>query len=178
MRVRTPFLAVVAALFALPLLASAAHHEAGEAGEAGAEAAVKPAAWDQAKVASLAGQLSKLSEEMRQAVRQQSATESIASGQSRAGENLMDELRGLRIECNRLRKEVEGGKDRDATANLFRRIDKMHRDAAEELRRMFLSEANLDRVKKSRALLEELRLFYTGETDTRPDLVGPKKDDS
>ena len=65
--------------------------------------------------------------------------------------------------------------------NLFRRIDEIHRDAAEELRRMFLSEANLARVKEGRALLEELRLYYTGTVDsfawaaTRPQQWPPEQ---
>lgn len=168
MRTASILVLVLAALLAVPLLALAAHHEAGEA---------QPKAWDQARVAELAGKLSKHSEEMRQAVRQQMATESIAAGQSRASENLIDELRGMRVECNRLRKQVESGKGRDDTANTFRRIDEIHRNTSEELRRMFLTEANLERVKQGRALLEELRLYYTGKVDTRPDLVGPKKDD-
>jgi hypothetical protein len=171
MRTIPTLVPVFAALFAIPLLATAAHHEKEEAAAAGPE----PIAWDQARVADLAGQLSKHSEDMRQAVRMQSGTESVASGQSRATDALIDDLRGLRVECNRLKKEVEGGKGRDDTANNFRRIDEMHRDAAEELRRMFLSEKNIERVKKGRALLEELRVYYTGKTDDRPDLVGPKK---
>lgn len=165
MRVGSTFVPVLAVLFALPGLASAAHHEQ----------AAQPKAWDAARVAELAKKLGKHSEEMRQAVRKAAATESIASGQSRATDALMDDLRGLRVESNKLRKEAEAGKGRDDTENLFRRIDEIHRDAAEELRRMFLSEANLERVKQGRALLEELRLYYTGEVDTRPDLVGPKK---
>lgn len=166
MRVTSTFVTVFAALFTIPLLATAAHHEAGEA---------EPIAWDPAKVAELAEQLGKNAESLRQAVRQQSATESVASGQSRATDTLIDQLRGLRVECNRLKKAAENGKTREDTSNTFRRIDEIHRDAAEELRRMFLSEANLARVKQGRALLEELRLFYTGKPDTRPDLVGPKK---
>ena len=170
MRAGFTFVPVLAAFLAVPLLAGAGHHEAGEAKP-------EPKAWDQARVAELAGDLSKGAEEMRQAVRQQAgATESIAT-QSRATENLMDELRGLRVECNRLRKEVESGKGRDDTVRTFKRVDEIHRNTAEELRRLFLSEANLARVKKERALLEELRLYYTGEVDTRPDLVGPKRDE-
>lgn len=169
MRVSSTLVPVLAALFALPLLASAAHHEQ--------EAAAEPVPWDQAKIADLADRLSRHAEQLRQAVRKQAGTESIASGQSRATDNLIDQLRGLRVECNRLKKQVEDGKGRDDTFNLFRRIDEMHRDAAEELRRMFLTEANLERVKQGRAMLEELRLYYTGKVDSRPDLVGPKKDE-
>jgi hypothetical protein len=168
MRATAPFIAVLAALFAVPLLAAAS-------GDEKREDAAEPIPWDQARVADLARKLGRHSEDMRQAVRQQAATESVASGQSRATDNLIDDLRGLRVECNRLRKEVEGGKGREDTINTFRRIDEIHRDAAEELRRMFLTEANLERVKEGRALLEELRLYYTGRVDTRPDLVGPKK---
>lgn len=165
MRVGTIFVPVLATFFALSLLATAAHHEQ----------AAEPKAWDGEQVAELAGKLGKHSEDMRQAVRKQAGTESLASGQSRATDALIDDLRGLRVECNKLRKEAERGKSREDTENLFRRIDETHRDAAEELRRMFLSEANLERVKEGRALLEQLRLYYTGTIDTRPDLVGPKK---
>jgi hypothetical protein len=171
MRTIPTLVPVLAALFAIPLLATAAHHEKEEAAGAGAD----PIAWDAVRVADLADQLSKHSEDMRQAVRRQAGTESVASGQSRATDSLIDDLRGLRVECNRLKKSVEGGKGRDDTANNFRRIDEIHRNAAEELRRMFLSEENIERVKKGRALLDELRLYYTGKPDERPDLVGPKK---
>ncbi len=166
MRAGSTLVAVLAAFFALSGLASAAQHERG---------ATEPIPWDPAKVADLAERLSKHSEELRQAVRKQVASDSIASGQSRASERLMDRLRGLRVECNRLKKAAEAGKSRDDTRNIFRRIDQIHRDAAEELRRMFLSEENLDRVKRGRAMLEELRLYYTGKPDLRPDLVGPKR---
>jgi hypothetical protein len=165
MRVGTIFVPVLATFFALPLLATAAHHE--QAGE--------PKAWVGEQVAALAQKLGKHAEDMRQAVRKQAGTESLASGQSRATEALIDDLRGLRVECNKLRKQAERGESREDTENLFRRIDEIHRDAAEELRRMFLSEANIERVKEGRALLEALRLYYTGTVDTRPDLVGPKK---
>ena len=172
MRITPTLIAVLAVFFAFPLLAAGSHHEPSEA----AAAEGGPIPWDPAKVADLADQLSKHSEHMRQAVRKQSGTESIASGQSRATDTLLDKLRGLRVEYNRLKKAVEAGKGRDDTFNNFRRIEEMHRDAAEDLRRMFLTEANIERVKKGRAMLDELRLYYTGKPDSRPDLVGPKKD--
>lgn len=167
MRTFASFVAAAAVLF-VPMLAAGEHQEG--------SAEPQPRAWDQARVAELAGKLAKNSEELRNAVRQQAVGETIGSGQSRATEKVMDQLRGLRTDCNRLQKDVEGGKGRDDTLQAFKRIDERRRKVAEELRRMFLTQENLDRVKEGRSLLEELRLYYTGEVDPRPDLVGPKKE--
>jgi len=166
MRVRSPLLPALAALFAIPLLASAAHHEKDEPA---------PIPWDQAAVADLAHRLSRHAEHLRQAVRKLAGTDNIASGQNLASERLIRTQRRIRSECDRLKGQVEDGKGREDTANSFRRIDELHRDAAEDLRRLFLTEADIERVKEGRAMLDELRLYYTGKPDTWPDLVGPKR---
>ena len=170
MRTSSRFVFVLTLLFAVPQVAGAEHHEAA--------AAAEPKAWDQAAVADLAGQLGKHADVMRNAVRNQRATETIASAQNLASRKLIELLRGLRTECNRLKAQVEEGKGRDDTLQNFRRIDQMRRDAAEQLRRMFLSESILDQVKEGRAMLEQLRLYYTGEVDTRPGLVGPSRSEN
>ena len=163
---RANVLCFATAALAWPLLAAADHHEG--------SSAPQPKAWDQARVAALAGELSSDADDLREAVRRQQAAQTIATGQNLASEQVMDQLRGLRAECNRLKRKVEAGKSRDDTLLIFKRIDEIRRDTAEELRRMFLTRKNLDQIEAGRAKLEELRLFYTGQVDTRPDLAGPK----
>lgn len=178
MRVSTLLMTAVAALFVLPLATQAAHHEGEEkaAESEGAPAGLAP--WDQAAVVDLVGRIGKHAEEMRQALRKQAGAESIASGQNRAAWDLNEGLRRLRAQCNSLRGRVEEGEGREDTMGSFQQIDQMARDAAERLRRMFLTQANIDRVKVGSDLLDQLRLYYVGNVDSRPALVGPKRSDN
>lgn len=173
MRALASSVALLALLLLLPLSAPAQ-----QAGGAGEPAAAKPKPWDQAAVADLAGQLAAHSDEMRQAVRQQSGTENVASSQNFASREVIQLLRNLRNQCNQLKLQVEGGAGRDETIQAFRRIDQTRRDAGQRLRKMFLTQENIDRVKAGRELVEQLRLYYTGEVDTSPGLVGPSRSEN
>jgi hypothetical protein len=138
--------------------------------------AAEPPAWDQARMIQLAGGLQKAAHDMRNSVRAQ-PEQGIASGQSYARNNMMDDLRVLEMESKRLKLDLENGKSRDHTYPVFRRLNEVRLNLAEEARRMFLPRSQLDTMKSARAMLEDMRFFYTGEKDETPDLVGPKKDD-
>jgi hypothetical protein len=132
--------------------------------------------WVQADVAALARQVQHACSDLRNKERAQPPS-GIASGQSHARERYMDKLFQAEGEARRLADQAEAGKSRDASYNVFQRLDELQRDAAEEARRMFLPKATIDELQSLRAAIEQLRLYYEGRIDTRPELVGPTKDD-
>ena len=60
---------------------------------------------------------------------------------------------------------------------MFKRLDNLRIQAAEDARRMFLPQETIDMIQNSRATFESLRRYYTGEVDTTPDLRGPTRDE-
>jgi len=146
----------------------AADHEGGEG-------TVALKTWDQAAIGSLADKLQHQADGLRKEARNR-PPEPVGSGQTEGLERYQNTLRSMESEARRLKLEVEAGKGRDDTLNIFKRIDELRRDADEEARRLFLPKATIDSIQASRATLEELRLYYTGTVDDRPDLVGPSKD--
>jgi hypothetical protein len=125
----------------------------------GASAGAEPVAWDGERAAALAGQLAKAVEALRDAVRS-APTPTLASGQARSQEDLMDDLRRIEGEYGRLQRELQSGKGRDETLSSFKQVDLLRRDAGENARRMFLSQPVLEKVEAARALARELAGLY------------------
>ncbi len=154
--------------------AGAAHHEKAEAEEAAPVAAESP--WDQAKVTELVKDLHAKVVTIRKAERN-APPDTIASGQARARKQLNDNFRMIDRESKHLVRRLEEGQGREETLPLFRRVDQLRLDSAEQLRRMFLPQAAIEHIRAARALLDQIRPYYGLPADARPDLHGPSGDE-
>ena len=154
--------------------AGAAHHEKEDAEETAPVAAGIP--WDQARVTDLVKDLSAKVATIRRAERN-APPDSIASGQARARKQLNDNLRLIDRESKHMVRRLEEGQGREETLPLFRRVDQLRLDSAEQLRRMFLPQAVIEHIMAARALLDQIRSYYGLPTDARPDLQERSSDE-
>ena len=103
-------------------------------------------------------------------------TDSLASGQSAAKQRYMDKLLQIEADCRKRADRVENGAGRGDTLGGFERADELSRDLAEEARRLFLPEEQIEQIKADRVAMQQIRLYYTGVELDQPSLVGPTRD--
>ena len=101
----------------------------------------------------------------------------VAAGQASARQRYARQLRTFSNQARGLSERVGKGATRDDSAAQFTRLRTTARDVAEEARRMFLPRASIDEIQKSEEIMNQLSVFYTGASGTRPALTGPSKGD-
>jgi len=138
-------------------------------------AARKP--WNAGEVEQLAAGIGAKATKLRDEMRAR-PKDPVGAGTEPARKRYMDHLRRVEAASRKLANAAKDGKTADDTFTSFQRIDELQRDTAEEARRLFLPKETIDDLQDSRKLVEELRVFYTGEKDTRPGLVGPRRSEN
>jgi uncharacterized membrane protein YccC len=120
---------------------------------------VEPIEWDQAQVTSIAKELAAAVRDLRDAFRREGSP-SREQMQSRAYNQLMDNLRLIRSETAHLARELEASKGHDETFPVFRRIGMLVRDAQRLTPRLFIQESVQQRIDPARALWDKLQPYY------------------
>lgn len=141
-------IAVGLAVFGLSLPVPADQHET-----------VAPA-WDQERVAALAGQLKEAAEGLSRELARRSDQSQVASGQARAMMEFKDEVRVARNESRYLARALADGKSRDETRSAYRRLTTLVRDLRDTGRRLFLQQPALDHIAKANEALDGLAPYY------------------
>jgi len=115
--------------------------------------------WDQASVTALAQDLVKGVDGLRSAARAEPPM-NVASGQARSRHRLNDTLRVIENEARHLAASLEGGAGRDETLPVVERIEELRRVAADDARRIFMTQDLLKKITDARGALEQLRPYY------------------
>lgn len=117
------------------------------------------AKWDQAKVTSLAVELSDVAVELQSSFRRE-PPQAIGSGQARARAMFQDSLRVLRTETRALASELEGGAGLEETWAIARRLRIVVRDLQQEGRRISWKEPVVGHARRAQELVTQLAPFY------------------
>jgi hypothetical protein len=117
-------------------------------------------AWEQEAVTALAAELVGAVNGLRDSMRRDAPPDTRAGAQSRLRFRLLDRLRLIEAEARALQRALAGGASQDETFHIFRRIDELRRDAADDARRMFVPEGTTQKMEAARAVLEKLRPYY------------------
>ena len=156
------FRAIALLVLALVLTAGVARSEdEAKTGEATA-AAVETPAWDQAQVSEIAKELAATIRPLQTALREQPPPQ-LGSGQTNSQIRLRDKLRQLRNNTDQLVARLEAGDGREETFPIFQRIQELRRSAAEDARRIFISDQVGTSIEATREPLGQLAPFY-GQT--------------
>jgi len=117
------------------------------------------AKWDQARVTSLAVELSEVAVELQRSFRRQ-PPQPIGSGQARARAMFQDSLRVLGTETRSLAAELEGGGGIDETWPIARRLRVVVRDLREEGRRISWKDPVASQARRADELVTQLAPFF------------------
>ncbi len=120
------------------------------------------ATWDQAKVTALAKQLVESSTALYDSFYKQPPP-TVGSGQTRAYQQLKQQVRRIRTEARELSSELEKGAGRDETLPSYEDLMATVRDARENARQVFTTSAVTDKAAAVRALLNQLGPYYDPE---------------
>lgn len=122
--------------------------------------------WDQGRITVLAGELHHGVNGLRDRVR--SRKRDLGSMQASSFYRLLDRLRLIESETRLLHHALEAGSNREETLPTYARIALLRRDCAEEMRRLFLDAASLERIARARSIVQQMDAYY-GFDPTRPD---------
>ncbi len=156
------FHATALVALALVLTAGAARSEDEPAPEEATAAAAETPAWDQAQVTEIAKELAATIDPLRTALREQPPPQR-GSGQTNSQTRLRDTLRQLRNSTEQLVARLEAGAGREETFPIFQRIQELRRVAAEDGRRIFISDQVGTSIEATREPLGRLAPYF-GQT--------------
>ena len=151
---RSQFLAGLFALLLVPIVAGAAHHEAGEA------AGAAPKAWDQEAVTQLSDQLWNELGDLRDAFRKDPQYRDGLSTSERAAHQLEGTLKHLETSARQLRDQVKAGKTMEETTPVAQKIGSLLRDADVESSKLMTTKWTQDRVKPVMETLNQIAPYY------------------
>ncbi len=117
-------------------------------------------AWNQEQAATMAADLAQALNGLRDALRREPDSSIVPGGGSRQKHRVRDRLRLMETESKYLASQLRDGRGRDETLPVFKRINEIRRDTADDARRMFLQEPVLAKIDAAREPLEELAGFY------------------
>lgn len=117
------------------------------------------AAWDQARVTSLAAALHEKVDGMRDELRKAGGG-SIASLDAWAYHRLVDNLRLIERETQYLHLALASGEGRDETRPAYARIAMLRRTCDEEMRKQGLWQPMLERLAAARAIVKQMDPYY------------------
>ena len=124
------------------------------------------AAWDQARVTSLAKQLADSSDAFEQAIRKEPGLGQVGSGSAEMGFGVGQKARVLKEQSLTLAGHLETGKGHDETKNAWRGLKEIADDVAEDAQRSELSEPALDAWAKVADLMRQLAPYYDAKALT------------
>jgi hypothetical protein len=117
------------------------------------------AAWDQAKVAALAKQLTPATDALYDAFYKQPPA-TVGSGQARAYQRLKQDVRRIRTEARELDGALAKGEGQEATLPMYENLMQVVRDARDDARQVFTTADVAERASAVRALLNQLGPYY------------------
>ncbi len=133
------------------------------AGFAPASSFAQAEQWDQARVTEIAQELAGAVKDLREAVRREVPSTPGRLQQGRAQYALSDALRLLKSETRYLAAQLKDGKGRDETFLVYKRIDSLRQQAAENARKMMILQPTLDRIDAARKIWVQLVPYYGEE---------------
>jgi hypothetical protein len=114
--------------------------------------------WDQERLTRLAAQLHETVKDLRQEVGSQRPH--IASLDASGHYRLRDDLRLIASETSHLHQALASGATRDETRPAFSRLASLRRDCADEMRKLYLGEPVLEKVKQAGSIVREMAPYY------------------
>ena len=124
-----------------------------------APARAELAAWDQAKVTALAGQLAEASSSLYSTFYKQGPPQ-LGSGQASDYRELKQQVRRIQSEAKELAGALGKGDGREDTLDIYENLMEIVRDARENARRVFSTKDVQDQASKVRQLLNQISPYY------------------
>jgi hypothetical protein len=118
--------------------------------------------WDQPRVSAIASELAEAVSKASIEVDKQKGSR-VDVGKERAYYEFREDMRLARNTARHLAKELQGGKGREETYPIFKRLKMLRNDAAENARRADMPEATLATITAAGELLNRIRPYYEEE---------------
>jgi hypothetical protein len=120
------------------------------------------AAWDQAKVTALAGQLAEAASSLYTTFYKQGPPQ-LGSGQASDYRELKQQVRRIQSEAKELAGAVGKGEGREDTLDIYKNLMVIVRDARENAQRVFSTKDVQDQASKVRELLNQISPYYDAD---------------
>jgi hypothetical protein len=125
------------------------------------------AAWDQAKVTALAGQLAEAASSLYSTLCKQGPPQ-LGSGQASDYRELKQEVRRIQSEAKELAGALGKGEGREDTLDIYENLMEIVRDARENAQRVFSTKAVQDEASKVRQILNQISPYYDADSGAAP----------